>query len=59
MLEHDWFAPENNAYFQPSQLDKELLAQKHGDLPVFYAAVRELAKVDKSERDARVAGLGR
>jgi hypothetical protein len=21
---HDWFMPENNAYFQPSQLDKEL-----------------------------------
>jgi len=34
---------------------RALLAQKHGDLPVFYAAVRELAKLDKSERDARLA----
>jgi len=38
---------------------RALLAQEHGDLPVFYAAVRELAKLDKSERDARLAGLGR
>src|SRR5467141_2512707 len=34
---------------------RALLAQKHGDLPVFYAAVRELAKLHKSERDARLA----
>ena len=34
---------------------RALLAQKHGDLPGFYAAVRELAKLDKSERDARLA----
>lgn len=27
---HDWYAPENNAYFQPSQLDKEVLAQRAG-----------------------------
>ena len=34
---------------------RALLVQKNGDLPVFYAAVRELAKLDKSERDARLA----
>jgi hypothetical protein len=28
--EHDWFMPENNAYFQPSQLDKEILPLKRG-----------------------------
>ncbi len=38
---------------------RALLAQKNGDLPVFYAAVRELAKLDKSERDSRLAVLGR
>ena len=38
---------------------RALLAQKGGDLPVFYAAVRELAKLDKSERDARLTALGR
>ncbi len=27
-LEHDIFAPENNAYFQPSQLDREVLTKK-------------------------------
>ena len=32
-----------------------MLAQKDGDLPVFYDAVRKLAKLDKSERDARLA----
>ena len=36
-----------------------MLAQKDGDLPAFYAAVRELAKLDKSERDARLAVPGR
>src|SRR5438034_11617292 len=30
-----------------------MLAQKDGDLPGFYAAVRELANLDKPERDAR------
>jgi len=29
-LEHDWFMPENNSYFQPSQLDKEILPLKKG-----------------------------
>ncbi len=36
---------------------RALLAQKHDDLSVFYVAVRELAKLDKSERDARLAAL--
>jgi len=38
---------------------RALLAQKGNDLPGFYAAVRELAKLDKAERDARLAVLGR
>ena len=38
---------------------RALLVQKHGDLPGFYAAVRELAKLDKPERDARLAVLAR
>ncbi len=38
---------------------RALLAQKGGDLPGFYAAVRELAKLDKAERDARLAAPGR
>lgn len=36
---------------------RALLAQEKGDLPSFYRAVRELAKLDKPERDARLAGL--
>ena len=38
---------------------RALLAQKNGDLPVFYAVVRELAKLDKPERDARLAAQSR
>ncbi len=38
---------------------RALIAQKEGDLPAFYAAVRELARLDKPERDARLAVLGR
>lgn len=34
-----------------------LLARNHGDLPAFYKAVRELAKLDKADRDARLAKL--
>jgi hypothetical protein len=30
VLHQDWFMPENNAYFQPSQLDKEILPLKRG-----------------------------
>ena len=36
---------------------RALLAQKHDDLPVFYAAVRELSKLDGPEREARLAAL--
>jgi predicted aminopeptidase len=36
---------------------RALLAQKQGDLAVFYAAVRDLARLDKPERDARLAAL--
>ena len=36
---------------------RALLAQKDDDLPVFYAAVRELAGLDRPERDARLAAL--
>ncbi|HEY6720984.1 MAG TPA: aminopeptidase [Burkholderiales bacterium] len=38
---------------------RALLAQKRGDLPVFYAAVRELSKLDGPEREARLAALTR
>ena len=36
---------------------RALLAQKKGDLPAFYQAVRDLAKLEKAERDARLASL--
>jgi len=36
---------------------RALLAQNKGDLPAFYGAVRELAKLEKAERDARLAKL--
>jgi predicted aminopeptidase len=36
---------------------RALLAQKNDDFPVFYAVVREWAKLDKPERDARLAAL--
>jgi predicted aminopeptidase len=36
---------------------RALLAQKKGDLPAFYDGVRDLAKLDKPERDARLAAL--
>jgi predicted aminopeptidase len=36
---------------------RALLAQAKGDLPAFYRAVRELAKLDKTERDSRLAAL--
>jgi len=38
---------------------RALLGQKQGDLAAFYAAVRELANLDKSERDAALAVLAR
>ena len=36
---------------------RALLAQKKGDLPAFYREVRDLAKLEKAERDARLAKL--
>jgi predicted aminopeptidase len=36
---------------------RALLAEKKGDLGAFYQAVRDLAKLDKAERDARLAAL--
>jgi predicted aminopeptidase len=36
---------------------RALLAQKQGDLAAFYDAVRELERVEKPERDARLAAL--
>ena len=36
---------------------RALLAQKKGDLTAFYQAVKDLAKVEKAERDARLAAL--
>ena len=36
---------------------RALLAQNKGDLPAFYGAVRGLAKLEKAERDARLAKL--
>jgi predicted aminopeptidase len=37
---------------------RAMLAQKEGDLPRFYGAVKELAKLEKLERDARLEKLG-
>jgi predicted aminopeptidase len=36
---------------------RALLAQNKGDLPAFYRAVRDLAKLEKAERDAQLAAL--
>jgi predicted aminopeptidase len=36
---------------------RALLAREHDDLSAFYSAVRELGKLEKSERDARLAAL--
>ena len=36
---------------------RALLARSKGDLPAFYRAVRDLAKLEKAERDARLATL--
>jgi predicted aminopeptidase len=38
---------------------RALLAREHDDLSAFYVAARELAKLDKPERDARLAALAR
>lgn len=60
-----WFAqPLGNAhlasvaiYTQQVPAFQALLAQQGGDLPRFYAAVRELAALPKAERHARLAAL--
>jgi predicted aminopeptidase len=36
---------------------RALLAQEKGELPVFYREVRDLAKLEKAERDRRLADL--
>ena len=36
---------------------RALLARENGDLPKFYAAVKQLARLDKAERDAELAAL--
>lgn len=36
---------------------RALLAQNRGDLPAFYRAARELAKLEKPQRDARLTAL--
>lgn len=61
-----WFAgPLNNAqiasvasYTQQVPAFHALLAQEQGDLTRFYAAAKELAKLPKAERDAKLAALG-
>ena len=45
------------AYTERVPAFRALLAGKGGDLPAFYAEVRELARLDKPARDARLAGL--
>ncbi|HSS47021.1 MAG TPA: aminopeptidase [Burkholderiales bacterium] len=57
-----WFAQDLNnahlasvaAYTQLVPAFQHLLAQQQGDLPAFYAAVKEIAKLPKSERLARL-----
>ncbi len=61
-----WIAgPLNNAqiasvasYTQQVPAFEALLAQEQGDLKRFYAAVKDLAKLSKAERDAKLAALG-
>jgi len=38
---------------------RKLLARKQDDLPAFYAAARELARLEKPERDAALAALAK
>ena len=45
------------SYTELAPAFRALLAEKKGDLPAFYQAVRDLAKLDKAERDARLAAL--
>ena len=45
------------AYTERVPAFRALLARKGGDLPALYAEVKELARLDKSARDARLAEL--
>lgn len=45
------------AYTERVPAFRALLARKGGDLPAFYAEVKELARLDKAARDARLEGL--
>ena len=36
---------------------RALLAQENGDLPAFYGAVKDLSKLEKADRDAKLASL--
>jgi len=45
------------SYTELAPAFRALLAEKKGDLPAFYQAVRDLAKLEKAERDARLAGV--
>ena len=62
-----WFAGKpNNATLASAALYTELvpaftalLEREGGDLPRFYAAVKELARLSKQERDARLGALVR
>jgi len=47
------------SYTELAPAFRALLAQKQGDLPAFYAAVRELAALKRPERDARLAALAK
>ena len=45
------------AYTELVPAFRALLAQKNGDLAAFYAGVREIARLERPERDARLAAL--
>ncbi len=61
----NWFAQDlNNAYLAAVNTYQEyvpafraLLAQQHGDLPDFYAAVRRLGKIPVAQRHAQLRAL--
>jgi predicted aminopeptidase len=61
-----WFAQDLNnahlvpvgAYYRYVPAFAELLRQSGGDLPAFYARVREIAEMPRAERDALLQGPG-
>ncbi len=60
-----FFAGANNAHLASVATYEDLvpafralLAREGGDLPRFYAAVKEIARLDKAERDRALAALG-